>query len=42
MIEKRDINPLIPYWELEPEAQDKHRRRQRDIPIEQLAWCIQN
>ena len=41
VIEKRDINPLIPYWELEPEAQDKHRRSQRDIPRDQLAWCTQ-
>ena len=32
VIEKRDINPLTPHWELEPEAQVKHRRRQRDIP----------
>ena len=41
VIEKRDINPLTPHWELEPEAQVKHRRRQRDIPRDQLVWCTQ-
>ena len=42
VIEKRDINPLTPHWEIEPETHDEHRRRQLDIPRDQLVWCTQN